>query len=348
MRRDGGICLLLVVVSCLVPLASCRFPGTVPETVKIGLSAPFEGLYRDLGYEALYAVRLAVRRANEAGGVGGGFLVELVAVNDFNDPPEAVLQAREMAADPGILGVIGGLSPRTAAAAAPEYERLGLAFVAPFAEPGEVGRAAGAAAAGRLGARSAAILHQEDAAAMAQVEGFSEAFAGEGGQVIGRACPGEFADFADLLAGLGSAPDLAFLASDTSRAAEWIAGLRGAGFAGTLLGGPEVGSALTVDLAGPAGDGVYFVSTYRAVPEDGGFREGYEALSGGVAPGGVAAWSYEATRGLLQAMDEALRSGAESMRAATGAAVAEWRPGGWPLDLYVIRGGAFLPAAESR
>ena len=52
--------------------------------------------------------------------------------------------------------------------------------------------------------------------------------------------------------------------------------------------------------------------------------------------------------GLLQAMDEALRSGAESMRAATGAAVAEWRPGGWPLDLYVIRGGAFLPAAESR
>jgi ABC-type branched-subunit amino acid transport system substrate-binding protein len=112
----------------------CSFPGSVRPTVKIGLSAPFEGLNRDLGYEALHAVRLAVQQRNDAGGVDGRYLVELVALNDFNESEEAVLQAREMAADPGVLGVLGGWVPETARSAAPEYRRLGLAFLAPQAD----------------------------------------------------------------------------------------------------------------------------------------------------------------------------------------------------------------------
>lgn len=122
--------LLVLVVSSLL-LTACSFPGSVPRTVKIGLSAPFEGRYRDLGYEVLYAVRLAVWQRNEAGGVGGRYLIELVALNDFNEPEEAVRQAREMNADPDILGVLGGWSPAVARAAAPEYSRLGLALLTP-------------------------------------------------------------------------------------------------------------------------------------------------------------------------------------------------------------------------
>lgn len=106
----------------------------MPPTIKIGLSAPFEGLYRDLGYEALHAVRLAVQRRNEAGPVGGRYLVELVALNDFNETRESVVQARKMGVDPDILGVLGGWSPETAQAAALEYERLGLAFLTPQSE----------------------------------------------------------------------------------------------------------------------------------------------------------------------------------------------------------------------
>jgi hypothetical protein len=115
-------------------LAACAVPGSVRPTVKIGLSAPFEGRHRDLGYEVLYAVRLAVRLRNEAGGVGGRYLVEFVALNDFGEPEEAIRQARKMAVDPDMLGVLGGWSPETARAAAPEYERLGLVFVAPEAD----------------------------------------------------------------------------------------------------------------------------------------------------------------------------------------------------------------------
>jgi ABC-type branched-subunit amino acid transport system substrate-binding protein len=128
---------LLLIVACGSMLAGCAFPGSVKPTVKIGLSAPFEGRYRELGYEVLYAVRLAVRQRNEAGGVGERFLVELVALNDFGDPAEAVLQAREMSVDPGVLGVVGGWSPDTARAVAPEYDRLKLAFLVPDADSQE-------------------------------------------------------------------------------------------------------------------------------------------------------------------------------------------------------------------
>jgi hypothetical protein len=117
-----------------VVLSACSFAGSVKPTVKIGLSAPFEGQDRDLGYEVLYAVRLAVWQRNASGGVGGRYLVEFVALNDFDDVREAFTQARKMAVDPGVLAVLGGWSPETAQAAAEEYGRLELPFLAPAAD----------------------------------------------------------------------------------------------------------------------------------------------------------------------------------------------------------------------
>jgi hypothetical protein len=112
-------------------LVACAVPGYVKPTIKIGLSAPFEGLYRDVGYEALYAVRLAVRERNQSGGVDGRYLVELVALNDFCEPEEAVVQASKMAVDPDVLGVLGGCSPEVVVAVFPEYRQARMAFVFP-------------------------------------------------------------------------------------------------------------------------------------------------------------------------------------------------------------------------
>jgi ABC-type branched-subunit amino acid transport system substrate-binding protein len=66
--------------------------------------------------------------------LGGSYLIELVALNDFNQVEEAVVQARKMAVDDDVLGVLGGWSPQTARSVAREYERLGLAFLAPGLE----------------------------------------------------------------------------------------------------------------------------------------------------------------------------------------------------------------------
>jgi ABC-type branched-subunit amino acid transport system substrate-binding protein len=122
---------LLVVVPALLLLTTCTLPGSTKPTVKLGLSAPFEGVERDLGYDVLHAVRLAVRQRNEAGGIADRYLVELVALNDFGEAEEAVIQARKMAVDPDVLGVLGGWSSESERAALPEYQRLGLAFLYP-------------------------------------------------------------------------------------------------------------------------------------------------------------------------------------------------------------------------
>jgi ABC-type branched-subunit amino acid transport system substrate-binding protein len=97
--------------------------------VKIGLVAPFEGRYRDVGYEVIYAVRLAVREVNAAGGVGGHSLA-LQALDDAGDPAQAVEQARKLAADPDVVGVLGHWLEATTIAAAPSYARAGLPLLA--------------------------------------------------------------------------------------------------------------------------------------------------------------------------------------------------------------------------
>jgi ABC-type branched-subunit amino acid transport system substrate-binding protein len=97
--------------------------------LKIGLAAPFEGRYRDIGYEVIYAVRLAVREANAAGGVGG-YSLGLVALDDGGDPELAARQALKLAVDPDVLAVIGHWRDDTTRAAATVYAQHHLPLLA--------------------------------------------------------------------------------------------------------------------------------------------------------------------------------------------------------------------------
>jgi ABC-type branched-subunit amino acid transport system substrate-binding protein len=108
--------------------------SVIRPTLKIGLVAPYEGRYRDIGYDVIYAVRLAVREANGAGGVAG-YSVEVVSLDDSGDAQMAVEQARKMATDPQVLAVIGDWLDATTVAAAPEYEMTGLPFIATTSSP---------------------------------------------------------------------------------------------------------------------------------------------------------------------------------------------------------------------
>jgi ABC-type branched-subunit amino acid transport system substrate-binding protein len=120
LKALGGLLLILILwlTSC-VPVAR--------PMIKIGLVAPFEGRYRDVGYEVIYAVRLAVREANAAGGVDGHSLA-LEALDDGGDPQQAAAQAWKLATDPEVVAVLGHWLEATTLAAAPAYaeERLPL------------------------------------------------------------------------------------------------------------------------------------------------------------------------------------------------------------------------------
>lgn len=113
----GTICLLLVFVA-----TGCR---QVPPTVKIGLVAPFEGRWRDVGYDAIYAARLAVREVNKNGGIAG-YRVELVALDDGGDPHLAAEAAAALAADPAVVVVMGHWLHQTTSAVAPLYAEAGI------------------------------------------------------------------------------------------------------------------------------------------------------------------------------------------------------------------------------
>jgi ABC-type branched-subunit amino acid transport system substrate-binding protein len=116
----------------LFALTGCSVPGSVRTVVKIGLVAPFEGSQRTLAYDALFGSRLAVQRHNRTASQEQP-LVELVALNDDGRPAESQHQAREMAIDPDIVGVIGPWSTETAQAALDAYRTARLAVVLPDA-----------------------------------------------------------------------------------------------------------------------------------------------------------------------------------------------------------------------
>lgn len=115
-RQYGGRVLwlgLLVVVGAGL-LGGCSLGA--PPVVKIGLIAPFEGPSRPLGYEVLHAVQLRLQEWNESGATPR---VELVALNDDGDPDLAALLPAQLAADAGVIIVLGPPQSHTAAAAAP-------------------------------------------------------------------------------------------------------------------------------------------------------------------------------------------------------------------------------------
>jgi hypothetical protein len=85
-------------IVCFFLLCSCAVVRTEPTT-RIALLAPFEGRYREVGYEALYAARLAL---NDSGRTD----IELLPVDDGGTPESAANRARALAQDPQVIAVL--------------------------------------------------------------------------------------------------------------------------------------------------------------------------------------------------------------------------------------------------
>ncbi len=85
-------CLLFILM-----LTACA-PQPVQPVKRIALLAPFEGRYREIGYDAIYPVRLALKDANSD--------VVLVTADDGGTPESAAIQARRLAADPTLLAAL--------------------------------------------------------------------------------------------------------------------------------------------------------------------------------------------------------------------------------------------------
>lgn len=99
--RRLRLCIVAQVITILLFLAaisSCAVIRT-ESPARIGLLAPFEGRYREIGYNALYAARLALAEAGRTD-------VELLAVDDGGTIRHAADRARALTHDPTIRCVI--------------------------------------------------------------------------------------------------------------------------------------------------------------------------------------------------------------------------------------------------
>ncbi len=102
--------------------------------VKIGLVAPFEGKYRNVGYDVIYSARMAVREVNRAGGIGN-YRLALVALDDFGDPSSAKEVAESLALDESVMVVIGHWLPETSKSAAAVYQERGVPVILAGSSP---------------------------------------------------------------------------------------------------------------------------------------------------------------------------------------------------------------------
>jgi len=299
-----------IVLSLLVVLLSaCAFfPHSTRPALKIGLIAPFEGLGRPWGYEVLYAVKLAVRERNAADGVAG-YRVALVALNDNDDAVHAARQARKLAVDGDVMGVIGPLSRATARAVAEPLAEAGLAWLVPASAPDEV-----------IGAyRNGFRLFASDVAlAEAAIEQALQARLPQAPRQVAVSSRGDFA--APLRAaaerrgvyrplepptfeGKRNPPAIIALGGNAEEVAEMVRNLTNVRDA-VIVAGPEAGRGVVAQRAGRAAEGLIWVSS--APPADRNalppaFVNGYQALAGG-PPGSYALLAYDATNVLLEAI----------------------------------------------
>lgn len=117
--RRAWLCL----VGALILTSGC---APAPSIVKVGLIAPFEGLYRESGYVALAAMRTAIVDCAPP-----GMDVVPLALDDSADPAKAMRAAEKLLVDPAVIAVIGPMTPATIAAVEPVLGNQARPWIAP-------------------------------------------------------------------------------------------------------------------------------------------------------------------------------------------------------------------------
>ncbi len=297
--RQGCFSLRWFLLLPFILLTACR---SAPPTLKIGLVAPFEGLHRPLGYEALFAVKLALQEQNRQGGIHG-YRLELVALNDFDDPAEAAVQARALITDPDVVGVVGHFTPAATLSALPEYRRAGLPAVIPWPVPADA-----------LHGQTAVCITATSDELSARLQTLLAGIPPEAVLTIPHP---------DAFVPPPTPPSAILLTGDGVAAGETLRRLQNAGLNGLpRFAAAEAGSPQLVQVAREAANGLRYVSPGPAPAdiEAGDFAQAYQALAG-FPPGPRAVLAYDATRVLLSAIAAAVGPSTPPSRAAVAAAL---------------------------
>jgi branched-chain amino acid transport system substrate-binding protein len=330
--------------------AACREEKPGAE-VRIGLLVLLTGLPAETsGRPSIEGAELAVREANEAGGIRIGATTHPVKliVKEYDDRPDSATSvARALVNQSRIQVLVGPQFSRHAIPVAIVAEDAGIPMVSPMSSSpattegrrfvfrlaplDEVqGRTMGEFAARDLGARRAAVLYDVSTDySRILAEAFRHGFERAKGRVVAfetfaRDEPLDYRVRLDRIA--ASSPDVLYLPNDSERVEAQIVQARERGVRATLLGGD------TWDFerfrALPESDGAFVAHQWHPdldTPESRRFRELF-AGTYGKTPKVTAAMTYDAVALVLRVIERegsldslAIRDGLASTSDFTGA-----------------------------
>lgn len=300
-------------------------------SIKIGGNLELSGGIASFGKNALNGARLAIKEVNNAGGILGR-QIELIVEDNASEPSEAANAMAALISRDKVVAVIGAVASSNTLAAARLAEDYRIPIISPTStnprvtvENGKVkryvfrgafidpyqGKLMARFAAGRLGARTAAVIidrtsdYSKSVALM-----FNTTFIANGGRIVAQeAYLQKDQDFREQLLRIQNAnPDIIFIPGYYDEAGNIIRQARELGILSPLLGADGWDSPKLIETAGiEALNNTYFSNHYspqNSSPANQRFRASYKNEYY-VEPDAISALGYDTTMILLEAIKKA-------------------------------------------
>ncbi len=295
--------------------------------IKIATQSPLSGGLAAVGEGMKNATQLAVEQNSDAL-KAMGFTIQVVPFDDQAKPEVGVANAKNIASDPDILGVVGHYNSGVQIPSSEEYHAAGLVNVSPAnTNPkvtdrllAEVNRVCGRDdiqgvvgeqfALNELKVKNVYILHDKTTYGQSIAEYFRQAAEKDGLKVLGFEGTEEKANFDPILTPIQAAnPDLIYFGGMFDQGGVMFKQARDKGIKAVFMGPDGIDSADLVKIAGDAAKGMYYTTVAGPVtyyPEAAKFAADYKAKFG-KDPEPFGAQSYDSAVILLKAIEKAAK-----------------------------------------
>jgi branched-chain amino acid transport system substrate-binding protein len=326
--------LLKKVAAGLLLASSLTGYAMAQDSMTIGLLVPTSGSEATYGQDMANAAELALEEINAAGGILGKQVTTVVG-DDACDPQQSVNAASKLASS-GVIGVVGGYCSGATLPTLKIFADASIPFVITAANstqliPANTGNAFMINSTGNdQVAKALEYFNSKDVNTIALVDqgdAYSQDLANltrqrweESGKTIATAetvNKGE-QDYSAVVTSIRSAnPDAVFWTAYYADGGLLIRQLRQAGYQGIIAVGDGSNSPELFNIAGSAAEGVIAFSnpTAEFLPNAKAFVDSYTAKFGN-APGPYAPLTYDGTKLLASAIEEAGSTDAAAINAA--------------------------------
>lgn len=338
MKKQLALVLCLVLIGSLI--AGCGSPKAEENVIKIGTVFELTGGNSALGKATLDGIKLAVKEANENGGINGKKIV-LINEDNKSEPAEGANATKKLVERDRVVAILGSVASSAVLASAPITQAAEIPWVAATATNPKVtevgdyvfrvcfidpfqGAVVAKFASQNLQAKKAAVLvDMTSDYSKGLTQFFKDNFTKAGGQIVAEeAYSQKDTDFnAQLTKIKGMNPDVIFIPGYYSEVGLIAKQARQLGLTQPLLGGDAWDSPKLYEIAGDAINGCYFSNHYTSQdnsPNIVAFVKKYEAEYGRT-PDAFGALGYESAAVLLNAIKQAGSTEGKAIRDALAA-----------------------------